>query len=65
MFDGSARRLAERLALALEASLLICFGPPAITDAFCATRLDGDWGTTFGSLPGRRDIDSVIAGCGC
>jgi putative acyl-CoA dehydrogenase len=56
--------VAERLALALEASLLIRFGPAAIADAFCASRLDGDWGHTFGSLPAGCDIDSVIAHCG-
>jgi putative acyl-CoA dehydrogenase len=59
--EGAARRTAERLALALEASLLIRFGPPAAADTFCASRLAGDWGHTFGSLPGECDIDSVIA----
>jgi putative acyl-CoA dehydrogenase len=62
--ESGARRTAERLALALEASLLIRFGPPAVADTFCASRLDGDWGHTFGSLPGGCDIDSVIANCG-
>jgi len=62
--ESGARRTAERLALALEASLLVRFGPQAAADAFCASRLDGDWGRTFGSLPGGCDIDSVIANCG-
>ena len=62
--EGAARRTAERLALALEASLLIRFGPPAAADTFCASRLAGDWGHTFGSLPGECDIDSVIANGG-
>jgi putative acyl-CoA dehydrogenase len=62
--ERGARRTAERLALALEASLLIRFASAAIADAFCASRLDGDWGHTFGSLPGGCDIDSVIASCG-
>jgi len=62
--ESGARRTAERLALGLEASLLIRFGPPAVADTFCASRLDGDWGHTFGSLPGGCDIDSVIANCG-
>ena len=53
-------RLAERLALALQASLLIRFSPPAIADAFCASRLDRDWGNAFGTLPHGVDIDSVI-----
>jgi len=62
--ESGARRTAERLALALQASLLIRFGPPAIADAFCASRLDGDWGHTFGSLPRGCDLDLVIANCG-
>ena len=62
--ESGARRTTERLALALEASLLIRFGPAAVADAFCASRLDGDWGHTFGSLPGGCDIDAVIENCG-
>ena len=49
-----ARRLVERMALALQGSLLVRFGDPAVADAFCATRLDGDWGNAFGTLPARR-----------
>jgi len=47
-----ARRVVERMALTLQASLLVRFGDPAVADAFCATRLDGDWGHAFGTLPG-------------
>jgi putative acyl-CoA dehydrogenase len=61
--ESGARRVAERLALALEASLLVRFGQPALADAFCASRLEGDWGRTFGTLPGGCDIDAVIAAC--
>ena len=61
---SGARRTAERLAQALEASLLIRFGSPTAADAFCASRLEGDWGHTFGSLPEGCDIDSVIPNCG-
>jgi len=59
-----ARRLAERLALALQASLLVRFSPPAIADAFCASRIEGDWGRAFGTLPAAADIGSVLAACG-
>jgi putative acyl-CoA dehydrogenase len=31
--------------------LLVRYGDPAVADAFCATRLDGDWGHAFGTLP--------------
>lgn len=46
-----ARRLVERMALALQASLLVRFGDPAVADAFCATRLGGEHGGAFGTLP--------------
>ncbi|MGI8920677.1 MAG: acyl-CoA dehydrogenase family protein [Solirubrobacteraceae bacterium] len=49
--ESRARRVVERMALALQASLLVRFGDPAVADAFCATRLDGDWGYAFGTLP--------------
>ncbi len=59
--ESAARRFAERLALALQASLLIRFSPPAVADAFCASRLAGDWGRAFGTLPGNTDIDGVLS----
>jgi putative acyl-CoA dehydrogenase len=46
-----ARGLVERMALALQGSLLVRFGDQAVADAFCATRLEGDWGHAFGTLP--------------
>jgi hypothetical protein len=39
------------MALTLKASLLVRHAPPAVADAFCATRLGGDWAYTFGTLP--------------
>jgi putative acyl-CoA dehydrogenase len=52
-----ARRVVERLALALQGSLLVRHGDEAVADAFCASRLGGDWGQCFGTLP--RDVDFV------
>ncbi len=46
-----ARRLVERMALALQASVLVRHGDPAVADAFCATRLAGDHGRSLGTLP--------------
>ena len=51
--EAGARRLVEALALVLQGSLLVRHAPPAVADAFCATRLDGDWGHAFGTLPPR------------
>ncbi|MGH9136069.1 MAG: acyl-CoA dehydrogenase family protein [Acidimicrobiales bacterium] len=56
-----ARRLTERLALALQASLLLRYSTPAVADAFCAARLGGGGGLAFGTLPDGVDIDAVIA----
>jgi len=55
-----ARRLVERLGLALQASLLVRFGDPAVADAFCASRLAGDGGLAYGTLPSRVDAASII-----
>lgn len=58
--QGRARRLAERLALVLQGSLLVRFAPPQVADAFCAARLGGDGGAAFGTLPHTLDLASVV-----
>ncbi len=58
--EGQARRLVERLALALQAGLLLRHAPPAIAEAFCASRLGGDWGHAFGTLPPEADGDAIL-----
>ncbi|MEU9166381.1 acyl-CoA dehydrogenase family protein [Streptomyces sp. NPDC048420] len=58
--EASARRLVEHMALTLQASLLVRHAPSAVADAFCATRLDGDWGHAFGTLPDAVDMDTVL-----
>ncbi|MER7571530.1 acyl-CoA dehydrogenase family protein [Streptomyces sp. NPDC126514] len=55
-----ARRLVELMAMALQASLLVRHAPAAVADAFCATRLGGDWGHAFGTLPDTADLDAVL-----
>jgi len=55
-----ARRVVERLALALQASLLVRHSPPAVADAFCASRLDGDGGLAFGTLPAGVDAGAIV-----
>ncbi|TGN75774.1 DNA alkylation response protein [Streptomyces bauhiniae] len=56
----SARRVVERMALALQGSLLVRHAPPAVADAFCATRLGGDWGHSFGTLPSGTDLGAIL-----
>ncbi|GHA84919.1 acyl-CoA dehydrogenase [Streptomyces thermoviolaceus subsp. thermoviolaceus] len=58
--EAGARRLAERLALVLQGALLVRHAPPEVADAFCASRLGGDWGPTFGTLPHTLDLASVV-----
>ncbi len=55
-----ARRLVERLALALQGSLLVRHGHPAVAEAFCASRLAGDHGAAFGTLPPGVDCATII-----
>jgi putative acyl-CoA dehydrogenase len=58
--EVEARRLAQDVALAVQAALLHQCAPPAVFDAFCASRLGGDWGQAFGTLSGRTDFDSIL-----
>jgi len=50
----------EGMALALQGSQLVRHGDPAVADAFCASRLDGDWGGAFGTLPADTDFETII-----
>lgn len=56
-----ARRVVGDMALALQGSLLVRYGHPAVADAFTASRLAGDWGSVFGTLPGGLDTAAIIA----
>ncbi|WP_205471476.1 acyl-CoA dehydrogenase family protein [Nocardioides sp. SYSU D00038] len=55
-----ARRVVEQLALVLQGSLLVRHAPPAVADAFCASRLGRDWGGAFGTLPAGLELGSVV-----
>jgi putative acyl-CoA dehydrogenase len=55
-----ARRVVEKMALALQASILVRYGDQAVADAFCASRLSGDWGQAFGTLPAGTDFGRII-----
>jgi putative acyl-CoA dehydrogenase len=58
--EARARRLVERLALALQGSLLVRHGDPAVAEAFCASRLGGEGGLAFGTLPAGTDFGRII-----
>ncbi|HET7690173.1 MAG TPA: acyl-CoA dehydrogenase family protein [Nocardioidaceae bacterium] len=55
-----ARRIVEQLALVLQGSLLVRHSLAAVADAFCATRLGGDWGGAFGTLPTGLDLGVIL-----
>jgi putative acyl-CoA dehydrogenase len=55
-----ARRVVEDLALALQGSLLVRHAPGAVADAFCATRLAGQGGRVYGTLPAGVDAGAII-----
>ncbi|RMH17188.1 MAG: isovaleryl-CoA dehydrogenase [Acidobacteria bacterium] len=58
--QAGARRLVEGLALALQAALLLQHAPPAVADAFCAARLDGEAGHQYGTLPPALDLAPIL-----
>ena len=55
-----ARRIVERMGVALQASLVVRHGDPAVADAFCASRLGGDHGRALGTLPGGVDARAIV-----
>ncbi len=59
--EVEARRLAQDIALAMQASLLCQTAPPAVFAAFCDSRLAGDWGQVFGTLGRGVDLDAILA----
>jgi putative acyl-CoA dehydrogenase len=55
-----ARTLVERMALVLQGALLVQYGHRAVADAFCASRLAGEGGRAFGTLPVGSDFAAII-----
>jgi putative acyl-CoA dehydrogenase len=58
--EAQARRLAQDVALAVQASLLCRSAPAAVFGAFCDSRLAGDWGHAFGTLGAGVDVNAII-----
>ncbi len=55
-----ARRLAQDVALAVQAALLYQTAPAPVFGAFCDSRLAGNWGQAFGTLGAGTDFDALI-----
>lgn len=58
--DHAARRVTERMALALQATVLCRHAPHAVADAFCATRLGGTGGVAFGAMSQPIDTQAIL-----
>jgi putative acyl-CoA dehydrogenase len=58
--ESHARVLVERMALVLQGALLVRHSPPAVADAFCASRLAGEGGLALGTLPAGGDVGAII-----
>jgi putative acyl-CoA dehydrogenase len=59
--ETRARRVVESMALCLQGSLLVRHAPPAVADAFCGSRLAGDGGLEYGTLPAGSDFEGIIS----
>ena len=55
-----ARDLVDRLALALQASLLVRHAPSFVSDAFCHSRLGQTGQHNYGTLPRGVDVTAII-----
>ena len=58
--ESAARRLAQDVALSVQAALLQQHAPDFVFEAFCTSRLAGNWGYAFGTLPAACDFDRII-----
>lgn len=55
-----ARRLAQDVALAMQAALLVKTAPTEVYSSFIESRLGNDWGLVYGTLSAHTSFDSII-----
>ncbi|MDP3654205.1 MAG: isovaleryl-CoA dehydrogenase [Rhodoferax sp.] len=60
-FEYRARDIVDRMALALQASLLVRNAPAFVSDAFCHSRLEQQGHHNYGTLPRGVDVAAIIA----
>ena len=60
-WEYRARRLAERFALVLQGALLVRHAPDEVASAFCGSRLGGEGGYAFGTLPRGTAVEALLA----
>ncbi|MDB5936211.1 MAG: isovaleryl-CoA dehydrogenase [Massilia sp.] len=56
-----ARRLAERIVIAVQAALLLRHAPPFVSSAFVRSRVAQDVGGAYGRLPDGVDCAAILA----
>ncbi|OBV38131.1 isovaleryl-CoA dehydrogenase [Janthinobacterium psychrotolerans] len=59
--EFDARKLAERIVLAVQAALLLRHAPACVSSAFVATRLAQAPGGAYGRLPAGTDCAAILA----
>lgn len=57
--EGRARSLTARMAVLLQASLLVRHSTPEVADAFVASRVAGQWDGVYGTLPASADVTAI------
>jgi putative acyl-CoA dehydrogenase len=58
--ETRARSVVERLAIALAGAILVRDGDPAVAEAYVASRLAGEHGVAFGTLPRGTAFRTII-----
>lgn len=60
-FELRARDVVDRMAIALQAALLVQHAPTAVSDAFCRSRLQTVGSHNYGCLPPDTDLRAILA----
>ncbi len=58
--EANGRHLGECMALALQGALLLSHGDAAVAEAFCASRLAGERGATYGTLAPGLPLGQIV-----
>eukprot|EP00128_Syssomonas_multiformis_P009595 Colp12_sorted_trinity150504_noHs@5216 len=58
--EGRARMMVERMAIALQASVLLLGAPRSVSEAYVRSRVAGQGGHFYGTLPGDIKFDDII-----
>jgi putative acyl-CoA dehydrogenase len=58
--EAEARYHAERMAILLQAALLVRHAPAAVSDLFLATRISGQGGRSFGAFAASANLQPIL-----